>query len=1179
MFKKILLSIFVLYSFLGFIVLPYVVKPQIENIVASETNSKLSIEDIYFNPFNFIIEISGISLKTFDCEKIASLDMLAVDLEPHSLFKAALHVKSIILYKPQIFAVYNSDKTFNFSKIIKENSNKDAEVKEPVKLPRVIVGSIRVEDGNLEYEDFTNSSKFELALNPINIKLVNIDTKDFSSSDATLRFYTVLSDGGEIDFRSNIVSLKPLKLEGNFKFDMIKLYTNWKYIQDKIGIEVADGTMFLSAKYSLNIDDLNATKIDEVYFSLNNLRVKPKDEYKDILNLELLHIDNAVIKPMIQYVYIPNIDLYSLTATVKRDKNGDVDWVGYLKNQQEIPEKKQDKKQEGNPVLWNVFAKNITLKKIGVDLKDSSVIPSVHTKLNELNIALNNVTLSGEKPFLYDINFLINDKFACDLRGDVKHKELEINTYIQCKDFDFVHYNPYIDQIASKELKTYNIVLKDAVAYFDVNATLKDENSELYVFVNDSNFSLNNFVLNKKDKNEKLVSFSSLDIKGVNLDTKTKNVAIENIALNALGIYAKRDKNGVMNFEKLIEPKQSPSSSLSSNEKESNKDEEGYRVKVESFDINAAKVSFDDNAIQKSAKTTLDKINLHAKNIDSKENSWLKYDLALKINNQGVVKSSGDIMHTPLKQKGMFEVSKISLKEFNPYLQENTFLKINDGYLSLNGKTVFKQESAKKDAKVDADVKVEKFFLHDSRDNSKIASFLKADLKSFHFKTAPNSLYIDEALLDSFYLDVVIDKNKSMNLAKLVKQKESKNQETEKETTKTKSEDNEKFIFKLSKFRVTNGRADFADYSLPVDFKTSIHDLNGDIYAISNNKGEETKIEIDGAVDTYASTELKGSFDSSNIKSFLDIAFNFKNLNLNSISGYSAQFAGYKIDKGKLFLDLKYQINNSELSSRNNIVIKSIELGDTIKDKNIKKLPLGFAIALLEDKNGVIDIKLPIEGNIDKPDFKYGSLVVKTLANLIVKAVTSPFKFLGEVMGINGEELKNIDFEAGEIIVINSQINKLDNIANILLKKPKLNILIAGSYDKAKDFKAIKSKKLKQEIAKTNKQNQPTIKVLEKIYTQSGRDIKALKDELKKRTKSEMSADEYQKELYAKCLEIQNVTMDELKNLANLRAKYIQNYLVIKKNIEAKKIFLREVKEVSNSQSSVVSIELELGVK
>jgi len=165
MFKKILLSIFVLYSFLGFIVLPYVVKPQIENIVASETNSKLSIEDIYFNPFNFIIEISGISLKTFDGEKIASLDMLAVDLEPHSLFKAALHVKSIILYKPQIFAVYNSDKTFNFSKIIKENSNKDAEVKEPVKLPRVIVGSIRVEDGNLEYEDFTNSSKFELALN------------------------------------------------------------------------------------------------------------------------------------------------------------------------------------------------------------------------------------------------------------------------------------------------------------------------------------------------------------------------------------------------------------------------------------------------------------------------------------------------------------------------------------------------------------------------------------------------------------------------------------------------------------------------------------------------------------------------------------------------------------------------------------------------------------------------------------------------------------------------------------------------------------------------------------------------------------------------------------------------------------------------------------------------------
>jgi len=64
------------------------------------------------------------------------------------------------------------------------------------------------------------------------------------------------------------------------------------------------------------------------------------------------------------------------------------------------------------------------------------------------------------------------------------------------------------------------------------------------------------------------------------------------------------------------------------------------------------------------------------------------------------------------------------------------------------------------------------------------------------------------------------------------------------------------------------------------------------------------------------------------------------------MSGYSATFAGHEIDKGKLYLDLGYKINNSELVGSNNIIIKKIELGDEVKDENITVLPLGFVIAL-----------------------------------------------------------------------------------------------------------------------------------------------------------------------------------------------------------------------------------------
>lgn len=1185
MFKKILLSLFVIYSLISFVILPFVLKSQIVKMAATQMDVNLSIESVFFNPFSFELEISGVTLEDLQKKKLASLNSIKIDLEPHSLLKPAIHIKDITIEKPQIFVVYNKDKTFNFGKLLKEkksDENITSGAKESSGLPRIVVDTIRVSDGLIDYQDFTNKSKFEFSIDSIDFKLKNIDTNDFNCSDATFRFNSSLGDGGTVDFRSKIIGFKPLKVEGNLKFESSKLYTEWKYMRDRLGLEVADGSITFGADYRLNADDLNSTIIENINLSLENLRVKPKNKNSDILNLKSFTLNDATIKPMMHSVHVKNISLKSLDTKVKRDSNGEIDWVGYLKNTQESPEdKKAETKAHSNSATWKVVVENIALNKIGVDVEDISVTPSVKTKLNELNVELKNLTLAGEEPLAYEMNLLLNDKVKCSSNGTLKHKILELNSYVKCSDFDIVHYRPYIDQIASNELKTYNVALKSATVAFDTSVTLRDENSQINTLVKGGNITLEKFALDKKENSQKLVNFRSFEVKGVNLDSKTKDVLIEKVSLNDLEVDAKKERNGAINLIGLIEARESNATKKGALQDVKTK-EEPYRVKLKSFDINSAKVSFDDRSIKKGTKTVIDKINLGAKDIDSKEKSTFKYDLALRVNNRGAIKSKGEIKHTPLEQKGSLVLSKISLKELTPYIQEFSFLKISDGYVSLNSKTTYKQKDDKSSAAVNGNLKVEEFFLHDSRDNSTIASFIKADLKSFNFKTAPNSLYIDEILLDSFYVDAQIDENKSMNLAKLMKeeeQKEKKEQKVVQKSSQIQKQDDEKFVFKVLKLKVSKGSANFADYSLPIDFKTSIHDLNGDVYAISNNKGEVTHVDIDGEVDEYGSTKLKGSLDSSNVKSFMDIDFNFKNLDLNSFSGYSAQFAGYKIEKGKLFLDLKYKINNSELQSKNSIVIKNIELGDEVEDENITKLPLSFAIALLEDSDGVIDINMPIEGNVDKPDFKYGAMVLKALVNLIAKAVTAPFRFLGEMLGIDAEELKNIDFEAGKAVILPPEREKLDNLANILVKKPKLSLSITGGFDNDRDLKAIKAEKLKQKVLEISKQEHPTTQVLEKIYSHTGKNIKTLKNEVEKRVKENMFNVEYQKELYTQCLDTQSVAPEELMELAGKRANMIQDYLAVTKGIDASKIFVKEAKEVSDLQNDLIGTMLEIGVK
>jgi hypothetical protein len=357
---------------------------------------------------------------------------------------------------------------------------------------------------------------------------------------------------------------------------------------------------------------------------------------------------------------------------------------------------------------------------------------------------------------------------------------------------------------------------------------------------------------------------------------------------------------------------------------------------------------------------------------------------------------------------------------------------------------------------------------------------------------------------------------------------------------------------KIFKIKVVDGNAKFADFSIPLKFKTDIHDLNGEIYSVSNSPEETTYVDISGDVDEYGSTKLKGSIISANPKEYTDLNFNFKNLELSALSGYSASFAGHEIDSGKLYLDLGYKIQNSQLLGKNSIIVKKIKLGKETKDENVTVLPLGFAIALLEDSDGIIDINMPVEGNVDAPDFKYGALVWKTFGKLIVSAVTSPFKFLGSMMGIDGDALKYLAFEMGNTVILPTEREKIDNIAKMMLKRPKIDLTLTPTYDEIGDKKALQLAKLTKIVMKesgTNStkknQNAMNIDILEAIYKEYKNDgtLDKLQKELKANFKDEKYERKYFKALVRLCRDIQAVPVTELESLANTRVQNIITYL------------------------------------
>ena len=1147
MLKRILLSLFVIYAIFGFLILPYILKSQIIKNVELQTNAKIKIDSIHFNPFNFKLTINQLELSDIKNKTLFSLNLFEVNLEPHSLLKSSLHLKEIKLQNPTVFVVYDKHKQINFTKLLKQTKNdaKDSDSS----LPRIIVDKINIDNGSIFYEDYSKGSKFETSLNNLDFNLNDLDTKDLLKSDTKLKLSCELKNKGLFKIQTNILSLEPLKLNGSITIKSAKLYTEYEYIKNYLNIEIADGELSLDTNFFINLNDLSQTKLDNLTTTISKLRIKPKKEHQDILTLKSFKIEDATIHPFENDVNIENIILNNLYTNIEMDKNGEINWIKYIKTN--FKDKNSSKaKEDTKSKKWNVTVKDIALKEIHGEFKDKSIFPSVLTKLNTLDIKMQNVTLLGEKPFSYEMQLLVNDAFKCNSKGIIKHNTLDISSTLKCSEFDIVHYKPYIDKLAKENLQKYDLDLKRANLGFDVVVNIRDENSTVFTYIDDANVNFTNFQLNKKSTKENLASFKNLSISNIKLNTKLKDIKIAKTSLEYLTINPKRYSNGSLNIENLVIPKKIKTKLVKKSKKTDNND---YKIELKSFLVKSANINFRDLTLKPNIKTKLRNIDIKLSDINSKKLNWMKYNINARLNKNGYIKSYGKLKLSPLRKKGRFELKNIKLKDFSPYIEDKAYIKLDNGILSLKSK--FNNE------KLDGSLKLSKLFFNDTRDNSSIFAVNKLNINSFNL--TPKKLFIDAVELNSFYLNAIIAKDKTINFSKLMK----KTVEIDDNKTNLKKNGQDKFSVLVLQTYIKNGNASFSDHSLPIEFSTQIHDVNGMIYALSTAGTDTSYMDITGEVDAYGSTKLKGSVSIADAKKYTDLDFNFRNLNLNSVTGYSAKFAGHEIDDGKLFLNLHYDIKNSKLQSSNSIIVKHIKLGKEYQDKNTTSLPLGFVISLLEDTDGVIDIDMPIDGDVDKPNFKYGSLLMKTFFKLIGNAITSPFRFLGSTMGIDGDKLSFVEYEIGKSSLIPSEKEKLDNLAKIMLKKPKISIAISGVYNSKTDKFQLQKQKLIKKLH-TQIEIMP-IEDIEDIYEELVTDSNL--SDIKKQFKKE-----YKQALINLCINTQEITKKELLELANKRVNIIKNYLVIEKLIDFNRINIKDIIISDKTETDFIRIKLNM---
>ncbi|MDE2454056.1 MAG: DUF748 domain-containing protein, partial [Burkholderiales bacterium] len=249
--------------------------------------------------------------------------------------------------------------------------------------------------------------------------------------------------------------------------------------------------------------------------------------------------------------------------------------------------------------------------------------------------------------------------------------------------------------------------------------------------------------------------------------------------------------------------------------------------------------------------------------------------------------------------------------------------------------------------------------------------------------------------------------------------------------------------------QLVNARIDFTDHFIQPHYSAALTQLSGELGRFDSNSRDMATVQLSGRAEGTGLLQVSGLVNPLVRPIALDIKASATDLDLAPLSPYAGKYAGYGIERGKLTMKLAYKIDaGGKLVASNQVILNQLTFGDKVDSPSATKLPVRLAVALLKDRNGVIDINLPISGTLSDPQFSVGGIIVRLIVNLIVKAVTSPFALLTGG-GSGGADQGFVAFDPGSAALGAAAAAQIEKVAKALADKTSLQMTIVGSADAA----------------------------------------------------------------------------------------------------------------------------------
>lgn len=1174
---------------LTWLAVPPLLKGPLQRAASAQLGRAVTVGAIDFQPWSMELTLRDIVVAGADGgTPQLTIARAHVDGELQSLLRLAPVVDEFTVESPVLHIAHLGEGRYDVDDIIAKLTAPPAEPKPDTGPARLALYNLALVGGSIDYDDRSVGKKH--SLRDLALKVPFISTLPSQREVKVQPHLAFTLNGSRFDSSAEGTPFAQTgKTDAAVRWEGVDLAPYLAYLPASLPVKVQGAMLDVDLKIAFEQAPKMAVKLTG---SVQARDVRLTDRQgQDLLAYERLKIDLADVRPLDQVVRLSQVELTAPVLSATRDTAGQINLAqlaapaaptapapAAAASAASRPASASAGKGAAAGKPWTVEVAHTLVRGGTLRWADQSTRPAAALEARDFTLDARDLALPWAHPVTFEGGFKLQDG-SLAFQGEATDQKAQVQASLTALALPLAA--PYLAQALEPT------VAGQLTGDIGVQWAAADTPTATGITLTAGPLALEQLAL--RQGKAQLASLGRLELKGLQLPLDKRSATLESLAITQPKITVDRDADGRWMFERWM--KQAPAEDAATAAAAATP----WVLRVADFTLQGGAVSLADKAQARPVALELSSLGITAKNLATDGSKPEALQLSAQVatgkgSTPGKLDYQGTLALQPLATQGKLNATRLPLHALDGYLASQLAIELLRADVGFRGDLAFAQGDKGPSLRLSGDAVVE-----DLQANSTSASTPKTEaqvgeellawkslnLRGLALATAPGTaprIEVKETSLADFFARITINEAGRINLGDIAKtpaEAQAANAasaaksvpptpvpaaSTASAAVAAVSADPLAPVVQFGPVSLVNGKVLFSDFFIKPNYSADLSELTGKLSAFSSETQGGAPVladlELRGKAEGTASLEITGKLNPLAKPLALDIAGKVRDLELPPLSPYAVKYAGHGIERGKLSVDVAYKVLPSgQLTASNRLVLNQLTFGEAVAGAP-NSLPVKLAVALLADRQGVIDLDLPLSGSLNDPEFRVGPVIWKIIVNLIGKALTSPFSLLASALG-GGDELSSVPFAPGSATLTAEAQQNLAKVVKALTDRPNLRITVTGLASLQAEREGLQREHLQQLVLAEKRRASPadTAPVQAAEYPALLKEVYRRADIPKPRNLVGLARELTTAEMEALLLANQPATEAMAQELATQRGQAIRSYLMAQK-LPVERLFL-----------------------